>query len=159
MEINIREARAADMPEVFELIRELAHFEKEPDAVVITQETLLEDGFGKSPQFRCFVGEVDGSIGGMALVYPRYSTWKGRVLHLEDLIVTERMRGLGLGNALLEKVVRYGHELGVKRISWDVLDWNEHAIAFYERKGARVMREWDVVQLDEQGINKFLNRT
>jgi GNAT superfamily N-acetyltransferase len=93
----------------------------------------------------------------MALVYPRYSTWKGPVIHLEDLIVTERLRGSGLGSALLSKVVQYGYELGVKRISWEVLDWNEPAISFYERKGARVMRDWDVVHLDEKGIKNFMD--
>jgi GNAT superfamily N-acetyltransferase len=159
MKIVIREARAKDMPEVHSLIQELAHFEKEPDAVVITADTLVEDGFGRLPLFQCFVAEVDGSIGGMALVYPRYSTWKGRVLHLEDLIITEEMRGLGLGTALLERVVEYGYEQGVKRISWEVLDWNEPAITFYEQKGARVMRDWDVVQLDEDGIINFLNKS
>ena len=145
------------MTEVLGLIRELAHFEKEPDAVEVTVETLVEDGFGDDPRFHCFVGEVDGAIAGMALVYPRYSTWKGPALHLEDLIVTEKMRGLGVGNALLEQVVRYGYEQGVKRIGWEVLDWNEPAIAFYKSKGAKIMREWDVVQLDEKGIRTFLN--
>ncbi len=147
------------MPAVLDLIRELAHFEREPDAVEVSSEDLVEDGFGNSPRFQCFIGEVDGSIGGMALVYPRYSTWKGKVLHLEDLIVKEEMRGMGLGNALLERVVQYGSDLGVKRISWEVLDWNEPAITFYERKGAKVMRDWDVVQLDENGIKQFLNKT
>ena len=147
------------MREVLDLIRELARFEKEPDAVVVGTDTLVVDGFGKHPLFHCFVAEVDGSISAMALVYPRYSTWKGRVLHLEDLIVTEKMRGLGLGTALLDRVVRYGHEQGVKRISWEVLDWNETAISFYESKGARVMRDWDVVHLDEEGIQKYLERT
>ncbi len=147
------------MPAVLDLIRELAHFEREPDAVEVSSEDLVEDGFGNSPRFQCFIGEVDGSIGGMALVYPRYSTWKGKVLHLEDLIVKEEMRGKGLGNALLERVVQYGSDLGVKRISWEVLDWNEPAITFYERKGAKVMRDWDVVQLDENGIKQFLNKT
>jgi GNAT superfamily N-acetyltransferase len=102
------------------------------------------------------VAEVDGKIEAMALIYPRYSTWKGPVIHLEDLIVTEKMRGHGLGNALLTEVVKYGHQQGVKRISWEVLDWNEPAIAFYEKKGARVMRDWDVVQLDAQGMETYL---
>lgn len=147
------------MPAVLDLIRELAHFEREPHAVDVTLQDLVEDGFGSSPSFQCFVGEVDGAIRGMALVYPRYSTWKGKVLHLEDLIVTAEMRGKGLGNALLDRVVKYGYDQGVKRISWEVLDWNESAIAFYERKGARVMRDWDVVQLDEAGIKKYLNKS
>ncbi len=156
MTTTIRDATAEDMPHVLVLIKELATFEKEPNAVEITVEDLVRDGLGEAPLFRCFVGEINGEIGGMALVYPRYSTWKGPVLHLEDLIVTEQMRGSGLGNALLAKVVQYGHKIKAKRISWEVLDWNEPAISFYERKGAKVMRDWDVVQLDEQGILNFI---
>ena len=156
MKNTIRDAMAEDMPQVLHLIKELAKFEKESNAVDVTAEDLVRDGFGEAPLFRCFVGEINEEIGGMALVYPRYSTWKGPVLHLEDLIVTEQMRGSGLGTALLARVVRYGHEIKAKRISWEVLDWNEPAISFYERKGAKVMRDWDVVQLDEQGILNFI---
>jgi GNAT superfamily N-acetyltransferase len=156
MKYTIRDARAEDMPEVLKLIKELAHFEKESNAVDVTVEDLVKDGFGTNPLFHCFVGEVKSKIEGMALIYPRYSTWKGPVLHLEDLIVAEPMRGSGLGSALLASVVKYGHTMKTKRISWEVLDWNEPAISFYERKGAKVMRDWDVVQLDEQGIENFI---
>ncbi len=153
---KIREAQAADMAQVLKLIKELASFEKEADAVEVNEKDLINDGFGDEKLFQCFVAENDDVIVGMALVYPRYSTWKGPVIHLEDLIVTETMRGTGLGSALLTAVVKYGKSLGVKRISWEVIDWNEPAIAFYEKKGARVMRDWDVVQLDEQGMDRFL---
>ncbi|WP_138432737.1 GNAT family N-acetyltransferase [Winogradskyella algicola] len=151
-----RLARKTDMPRVLELINELAVFEKEPDAVEVTLELLESDGFGNNPKFTCFVIEVDNRIEGMALVYKRYSTWKGEVLHLEDLIVSQSQRGKNLGTRLLDKVVEYGKSLGVKRISWEVLDWNEPAINFYEKKGANVMRDWDVVQLDEKGIENYL---
>ena len=157
MEYTIRDSRQEDMAEVLRLVHELALFEKEADAVEVTEVDLIADGFGDENLFHCFVAESQQKIVGMALVYPRYSTWKGPVLHLEDLIVTERMRGSGLGSALLAEVVKYGHGLGVKRISWEVLDWNEPAIKFYESKGANVMRDWDVVQLDEAGIEAFLN--
>lgn len=156
---TIRGAEAGDMPEVLNLIQELASFEKEENAVDVTVEDLVNDGFGAQKLFQCFVAEADGgAIVGMALVYPRYSTWKGPVIHLEDLIVTEKMRGSGLGSSLLKEVVKYGGRLGVKRISWEVLDWNEPAIKFYEKKGARVMRDWDVVQLDENGMKAFLEK-
>ncbi len=145
-----------DMLRVLELINELAVFEKEPDAVEVTLSDLEKDGFGKYPKFTCFVLEQDAIIAGIALVYPRYSTWKGEVLHLEDLIVSEKCRGKGLGTQLLDAVVTYGKELGVKRISWEVLDWNEPAIKFYQSKGANVMRDWDVVQLDKNGIENYL---
>ena len=152
-----RLATKEDMPRVLELIKELAIYEKEPDAVEVTLDMLESDGFGEHPKFTCFVIEVDGKIEGMALVYMRYSTWKGEVLHLEDLIVSQSQRGKNLGTKLLDQVVKYGKDLGVKRINWEVLDWNEPAIKFYEKKGANVMRDWDVVQLDEKGIENYLN--
>lgn len=157
MEYTIRTAQKGDMKQVLQLIHELAIFEKEENAVEISEQNLVEDGFGKKKLFHCFVAEKEEKIVGMALVYPRYSTWKGPVIHLEDLIVTKEMRGTGLGTALLDEVVKYGNDLGVKRISWEVIDWNEPAIGFYESKGANVMRDWDVVQLDEAGIKNYLN--
>ncbi|NAY92609.1 GNAT family N-acetyltransferase [Muricauda sp. JGD-17] len=158
MKFSIREARPEDMKQVLALIQQLADYEKEPDAVEVTTENLISDGFGEKPLFHCFVAEREHKIVGMALVYPRYSTWKGPVLHLEDLIVTEPMRGSGLGTALLDEVVKYGSRLGVKRVGWEVLDWNEPAIKFYESKGAQVLRDWDVVQLDEEGIKTYIER-
>ena len=152
-----RIATEEDMPQVLKLIKELALFEKEPTAVSISVDTLIEDGFGKSPKFTCFVIEVNRHIIGMALVYPRYSTWKGEVLHLEDLIVSSTFRGQGYGTLLLDSVVKFGITMGVKRISWEVLDWNEEAIKFYEAKGARVMRDWNVVQLDERGMSNYIS--
>jgi GNAT superfamily N-acetyltransferase len=158
MNFSIRAATKNDMPIVLSLIKELALFEKEPDAVEITINDLQKDGFGKRPAFKCFVGEINNSVEGIALAYKRYSTWKGVVLHLEDLVVNPKMRGYGLGTALLDEVVKYGRHLGVKRISWEVLDWNEEAITLYEKKGAKVLRDWDVVQLDEKGIKNYLSK-
>ncbi|WCO01901.1 GNAT family N-acetyltransferase [Psychroserpens ponticola] len=158
MDLNIRDAVKGDMPRVHELITELAVFEKEPDAVKITAEDLEVFGFGIDPKFHCFVAEVNNEIEGIALVYSRFSTWSGVVLHLEDLIVSQNKRGLGLGTKLLDTVVKYAEDLGVKRVSWEVIDWNEPAIAFYEKKGANVMRDWDVVQLDEEGIKNYLSK-
>lgn len=152
----IREAQEDDMSRVLELIKELAFFEREPEAVEVKETELIRDGFGKQKLFHCFVAEIDGVVEGMALVYHRYSTWKGPAIHLEDLIITESRRGSGLGTALLDEVVKYGHELGVKRISWEVLDWNDPAIKFYESKGAKILRDWDVVHLDETGIDQYL---
>ncbi|WP_283636385.1 GNAT family N-acetyltransferase [Aquaticitalea lipolytica] len=158
MNFTIRKALEKDMPQVLDLITELAVFEKEPDAVEISVEDLKNDGFNSRPAFQCFVAEVSGKIEGIALVYNRYSTWKGKVLHLEDLVVSQKMRGTGLGTALLDEVIKFGHQLGVKRISWEVLDWNEPAITFYEKKGADVKRDWDVVHLNEQGIKDYLSK-
>jgi len=156
MDFTIRASRKEDMSRVLQLIKELAVFEKEDNEVDVTITDLEKDGFGDQKLFHCFVAEKEGAIVGMALVYPRYSTWKGPILHLEDLIVTENMRGSGLGTALLDEVVKYGTALGVKRISWEVLDWNEPAIKFYESKGADVKRDWDVVHLNEKGISNYL---
>ena len=154
--IIVRNAQREDMAAVLRLIKELAVFENEPQEVEISAEALQQDGFGADPAFHCFVAEVEGKIEGMALVYPRYSTWKGRTVHLEDLIVSENMRGTGIGSALFTAVIRYGYEKDVKRIEWNVLDWNESAIAFYEKNGAKTLRDWDVVQLDEQGIKNYM---
>ena len=158
MNFTIRKSVKNDMPQVLELIKELAIFEKEPDAVEVTVEDLEHDGFGEHPAFMCFVAEVNSKIEGIALIYNRYSTWKGRAIHLEDLIVRESMRGTGIGTALLDEVIKYGYSIGVKRINWEVLDWNEPAIAFYENKGAKVMRDWDVVQLSEEGIKNYISK-
>ena len=120
MDFIIRNSEKNDMPQVLGLINELAVFEKEEDAVEVTVEQLEKDGFGENPLFHCFVAESDSKIVGMALVYSRYSTWKGPVIHLEDLIVTEEYRGTGLGSSLLTSVVKHGKKLNVKRISWEV---------------------------------------
>lgn len=157
MNFSIRFAHKEDMSQVLGLINELAIFEKEPDAVEVSLEQLQKDGFGELPKFKCFVAESDSEIVGMALIYMRYSTWKGEALHLEDLIIKQAMRGHGLGTALLNQVVKYGYDLGVKRIGWEVLDWNTPAIDFYEEKGANVMRDWNVVQLDEAAIKEYIS--
>ncbi|TXK78441.1 GNAT family N-acetyltransferase [Mesonia sp. K4-1] len=157
MNINVRESQPEDMPQVLELIKELAHFEKEPNAVIIDAEQLKKDGFGKQPLFKCFVAEVDDKIQGMALIYFRYSTWKGKTVHLEDLMVRDRFRGKGLGIALYKKVMTYALEQNVKRVEWVVIDWNKNAIEFYKNTGANVMPEWNTVQFDETSIKNFLN--
>jgi len=156
MKFTIRDAKINDMQRVHDLIKTLASFEKEPDAVEVTVEELKQDGFGPHPAFHCFVAEVGSKIEGIAIIYNRYSTWKGKIIHLEDLIVSQSMRGTGLGTALLDTVVKYGFDLGVKRINWEVIDWNENAITFYEKKGAKVLRDWDVVWLDEMAIKNYV---
>lgn len=158
MSFSVREAVKNDMSRVHELITELAVFEKEPNAVKITTEDLEVFGFGNNPKFHCFVAEENGKIEGIALVFTRFSTWCGPVLHLEDLIVSQHKRGEGLGTLLLDTVVKYAEELGVKRVSWEVIDWNEPAIKFYKKKGADVKRDWDVVQLNEEGIKNYLSK-
>ena len=143
------------MPAVLELIKELAAFEKEPEAVVVTVDELVRDGFGPTPLFHTFVAEQDNEIIGMALFYYRYSTWKGRTIHLEDLIVKEDKRGTGAGSALYREVIRFAKNDGVRRVEWVVLNWNTHAIQFYERSGAAILQDWLTVQMDEKGMTQF----
>lgn len=156
MNFSIREGEIEDMPSVLNLIKELAHFEKEADAVVISVADLEKDGFGKSPLFKTFVAEVGEEIVGMALFYPRYSTWKGPTIHLEDLIVKKNRRGMNIGSALYKKVIEYGHNLDVRRIEWVVLGWNTPAIEFYEKTGAYILDDWKTVQIDELAIKNYL---
>jgi GNAT superfamily N-acetyltransferase len=155
--MTIRKATEKDMPFVLELIQELAIFEKEPDAVVVTVDDLVRDGFSENPLFQCFVAEVENEIIGMALYYYRYSTWKGKTIHLEDLIVKESKRGTGAGFALYKEIIQQGKAENVRRIEWNVLDWNTPAIDFYEKSGAKVLGDWRVVHMDENGITNFLN--
>ena len=152
----IRKATKNDMPSVLELIQELATFEKEPDAVVVTVDDLVRDGFSENPLFQCFVAEVENEIIGMALYYYRYSTWKGKTIHLEDLIVKENKRGTGAGFALYKEIIKQGKAENVRRIEWNVLDWNTPAIDFYEKSGAKVLGDWRVVHMDDKGIERFL---
>lgn len=156
--MNIRKGNPEDMKAVLELIQELAIFEKEPDAVVITEDDLIRDGFGDQPLFHVFVAEVEKEIVGIALYYYRYSTWKGKTIHLEDLIVKEKMRGTGLGSALYSEIMKQGKKDNVRRIEWNVLDWNTPAVKFYENSGAKVLDEWRVVQMDEAGVKSFLEK-
>ena len=151
----IRKGLREDMPAVLELIKELATFEKEPDAVVVTVNELVKDGFCDNPLFMTFVAEKDAEIIGMALFYYRYSTWKGKTIHLEDLIVKEDKRGTGAGSALYKEVLKFAKKEGVRRVEWVVLNWNQHAIEFYERSGATILQDWLTVQMHEEGITQF----
>lgn len=155
--MKIRKAQPHDMPQVLALIQELASFEKEPHAVVITAEDLVNDGFGKNPLFQCFVAETNQEIVGIALYYYRYSTWKGKTIHLEDLIVKESQRGKNIGFELYKKVIEQGYQEKVKRIEWAVLNWNTPAINFYEKWGAKVFDDWRICQIDETAIKSFID--
>ncbi|TDW45866.1 L-amino acid N-acyltransferase YncA [Flavobacterium sp. 270] len=161
--MNIRKGNPEDMNAVLELIQELAIFEKEPEAVVITAADLVRDGFGEKPLFQVFVAEIenesnDKEIVGIALYYYRYSTWKGKTIHLEDLIVKEKMRGTGLGSALYAEIMKQGKRENVRRVEWNVLDWNTPAVNFYKNSGAKILDGWQVVQMDQNGIDAFLEK-
>ena len=148
MSIIIRDAIREDVPTMFELIKELALYEKAPEQVTNTVEQMYVDGFGDNPIFGTIVLEVESEIVGMALYYFRYSTWKGKRLYLEDLIVSETMRGRGLGEKLLESVIEKARQTACTGLMWQVLDWNEPAINFYKKFGAKFDEEWVNVNID-----------
>lgn len=156
IKVHIRKAEKSDAASILFLIRELAIFEKEPQAVIVTQAQIERDGFGDRPLFECFVAEVADQVVGMALYYPRYSTWKGLTFHLEDLIVTEPMKGKGIGTQLYKAFIEYAHEVGVERVEWAVLDWNLPAIEFYQKSGATVLDDWRTVQMDKKSIEHYI---
>lgn len=150
--MNIRHATRADIPRVYELICELATYEHAREQVETTPEILERDGFGPNPLYQLLVADDGGDdsshVVGMALSYFRYSTWKGKRLYLEDLIVTESMRGRGYGRTLLNATIKLARQTDCSGLMWQVLDWNEPAIAFYRKFGVRMETEWNTVHLD-----------
>ena len=138
----IREATREDVPHILLLIRELAAFEKAPGEVTVTEEELLSDGFGNRPLFKAIIAEYDGELAGMALYFYSYSTWKGKCVYLEDIIVKKEKRGLGIGSALFEEVIAAADRYGARRLQWQVLEWNDTAIRFYKKYNASLDPEW-----------------
>ncbi len=130
------------MPGVLALIKELAEYEKAPNEVEVDVQTLENDGFGPEKIFDCFVAELNHEVVGFALYYTKYSTWKGKCLFLEDFVVRETLRGQGIGKLLFEEVIKVAKERQVKRMEWQVLDWNEPAINFYKKYSANLDPEW-----------------
>ncbi|TXI68843.1 MAG: GNAT family N-acetyltransferase [Cyclobacteriaceae bacterium] len=152
----IRKGRPEDLPRVFELIVELAHFERAAHEVTNTVAQMERDGFGPSPLFGFFVAEDETGIHGISLYYYRYSTWKGKRLYLEDIIVTEQKRGLGLGKALFDATMNQAVQDNCTGMMWQVLDWNEAAIAFYKSYGSRLDAEWVNCHLETNQIKQLL---
>lgn len=142
MNTRIRRAIKEDCPRLLELIQELADYEKAPNEVTVTLDHFEQSGFGQKPVWWAFVAEVDGKVDAFAMYYIRYSTWKGQRMYLEDLIVTERMRGKGLGKLLFERLIEEAKEKNWKAISWQVLNWNEPAINFYKKYNTSFDDEW-----------------
>ena len=151
--MNIRPITKDDFTDVLRLINELALFEKEPEAVAITVDELSRDY--DNGLFNCLIATLNETVVGMALYYNRYSTWKGKTIHLEDLIVTKSARGKGIGKALLDSLIAIAKNEGVRRLEWCVLDWNTNAIAFYEKTGATILKDWYLVQMDESTIKNY----
>ena len=142
MSITIRRAVAGDCPRLMELIKELAEYEKAPQDVTVTMEHFIDSGFGPNPVWWAFVAEEKGTILGFALYYIRYSTWKGQAMYLEDIIVTAKSRGRGIGHLLFDQLIEEAREKKFNRIIWQVLEWNEPAINFYRKYNADFDGEW-----------------
>lgn len=143
----IRPATPADIPQILTFIRELADFEREPNAVKATEADLLRDGWGETPRFRCVMAEVEGTPAGFALFFTTYSTWRGHHgIRLEDIYVTPALRGQGIGRALLAHLAQIAVAEGCPRLEWDVLEWNAPAIGFYQKIGAHMLTEWRIMR-------------
>lgn len=151
--MNIRPATIEDIPQILALIRELAAYERDPLAVEATEADLLREGFGPLPRFHTLMAEISGEIAGFALYFFNFSTWKGRAgIHLEDLFVRPQFRGLGIGKKLLSSVAEVALQNACGRLQWDVLDWNQPAIDFYEGLGAKFLNEWRIMRVTDEAL-------
>jgi GNAT superfamily N-acetyltransferase len=156
-QIVVRTGNKSDLPIALKLIRELAIYEKAEQEVINTVEQMEMDGFGSNPIFGFFIAEVNDIIVGLSLYYYRYSTWKGKRLYLEDIIVTEPYRGKGIGKLLFEKTMRKTIEDNCSGMAWQVLEWNEPSINFYKKYSAKMDSEWVNCNLEATEIKSFLN--
>ena len=153
--IEIREGQQTDIPAALDLIRELAIYEKAPNEVIVTEADMIRDGFGPAPLFHFYVATLDNEVIGIALTYIRYSTWKGPMLYLEDLVIREAHRGKGIGKLLFEKCMKRASDLNFEGMIWQVLDWNEPAIRFYDKYQSNYSGEWLNGKLTKTQIDTF----
>jgi len=153
--LKIRRGERQDLPQVLLLIQELALYEKAPHEVTNTVEAMERDGFGANPVFFLWVAEKNEKIVGIAICYIRYSTWKGHMLYLEDIVVTEKERGKKIGHQLMNTVIQFAQEEQYNGLIWQVLDWNETAIRFYKKYNAQFDGEWFNVKLNKEQLQQF----
>lgn len=142
MNLKIRPATKKDLPKVLALIKELAFYEKASEEVTITLQELENDGFGKNPLFWIIIAEHESEIVGMSFYYIRYSTWKGKCLYLEDIVVKEKFRGQKIGETLFNETIKAANKINAKLMNWQVLDWNKPALNFYKKFNAEMDDEW-----------------
>ncbi len=142
MQISLRTATKEDIKEIFELIRELAIYEKAEHEFTLTEEQLIMDGFGEYPLFHILLAEFENNVVGMSFWFYSYSTWKGKCMYLEDLIVKKEFRGKGVGKILFDATIKEAYKTNAQRLMWQVLDWNTPAIDFYKSFGASIEEEW-----------------
>lgn len=153
--INIRKGRREDLPDVLKLICDLAKYEKSLDQVEVTIAQLERDGFGRRPWFWFLVAELDGMIIGLSFYFIRYSTWKGKLLYLEDFVIKDKYRGQGIGSSLFEATINVCKDLNLNGMSWQVLDWNQEAIDFYAKYNAQLSNSWLDGKLSRNQILDF----
>jgi len=154
MNILIRKAEPGDVPAMLKLIKELAEYEKAPGEVMVTEATMLHDGFGKESLYNALVAESNGSVVGIAVYYVAYSTWKGKIIYLDDLVVTESQRRFGIGKKLFDKLINIAREAGVNQLRWHVLNWNTPAIDFYRKYNAALDHEWITCKLTKEQLDQ-----
>jgi GNAT superfamily N-acetyltransferase len=142
MNVSTRKATKEDLPEVLALVKELALYEKAPEEVTITLQELEKDGFGEHPLYWIILAQIENEIVGMSFYYIRYSTWKGKCLYLEDIVVKEAFRGQKIGKILFEETIKAAKKMNGKLLNWQVLDWNEPALNFYRKFNAELDNEW-----------------
>ena len=158
MKYIIRKGKKEDIPAVLSLIRELAEFEKAPGEVTNTEADMERDGFGEFPVFSLLIAESGSEIVGMAIYFVKYSTWKGKGVYLDDIVVKESLRGQGIGTLLMDAVIKESRKIGAKQLHWQVLDWNEQAIEFYRKYAAAFDGSWINCKLDEGQLFVFENQ-
>jgi GNAT superfamily N-acetyltransferase len=154
---RIRRGLKEDLPRVLELIKELAEYEKAPHEVINTIDRMVIDGFGPNPIYSFFVAENENGVVGLSLYYWRYSTWKGKRLYLEDIIVTENERGKQIGKRLFERTMKHALDENCSGMMWQVLDWNEPAINFYKKYGSLIQNDWMNCTLESAQIEALLD--
>ena len=154
----IRKGIKSDVPAVFSLVQELAHFEQAPDQVITSAEQYEKDGFGESPLFEFFVAEdeKDGVVG-IAFFYVGYSTWKGKMVYLDDLVITEAWRRKGIGSLLMNRLIAHSKEIGAQQLRWHVLDWNTPAIRMYENMNAELDGEWITCKMTREQLESWVS--
>jgi GNAT superfamily N-acetyltransferase len=162
--LNLRPATPADVPQILAFIRDLAAYEREPDAVHATEADLLRDGFGETKRFDCIIAEQNQSGAtipvGFALYFHNYSTWRGHAgIHIEDLYVSLEHRGKGIGKALLTRVAAIAAAEGCSRLQWDVLEWNTPAIGFYEQLGAKMLMDWRTMRVIGEALPRLAEQS
>ncbi len=156
MSIVVRKAVIEDVPQIRKLVEGLALYEKAPEEVTVSLEEFTQDGFGENPVYQCRVAVAENTIIGFSLFYIAYSTWKGKIVYLDDLFVEEAYRKSGTGKQLIDEVIFYAKEINANQVRWAVLEWNEPAISFYKKLQVEFDAAWIQCKLNKEQINNYI---